>query len=178
MRRRSRCERLRSSPVGSGAGFAAVRIVRYEAEHVAIDLPGGDGYLVLSDTYAPGWLARVDGVEREILLANHTFRAVPVLAADKRVEFDYRPGTVVAGAWISGAAMLLWLTLCRLARPGGGTLRQGAEQLHEKKSTILMPLAVQIGLVVALYGFATETELWVGAADRLQPVQILREAFP
>ncbi|HJP32747.1 MAG: hypothetical protein QF689_01815 [Candidatus Latescibacteria bacterium] len=162
----------------SGAGFAAVRIVRYEAEHVAIDLPGGDGYLVLSDTYAPGWLARVDGVEREILLANHTFRAVPVLAADKRVEFDYRPGTVVAGAWISGAAMLLWLTLCRLARPGGGTLRQGAEQLHEKKSTILMPLAVQIGLVVALYGFATETELWVGAADRLQPVQILREAFP
>ncbi len=156
-----------------GTGFAPAYILRYSADHVAIELPGRDGYLVLADTQAPGWRARVDGVAREILLANHVFRAVPVAAADAQVEFDYQPRSVVVGAWISAAAAILWISLCLL-----GARARKASPVVERVGgggTGLLPLAVQVSLIIVLYGMARETELWQGAVERMQPSKVLRE---
>jgi hypothetical protein len=65
------------------------------------------GYLVLADTYYPGWRALVDGQETEILAANHAFRTVALAAGEYTVVFEYAPLSFRLGAWISLGALLL-----------------------------------------------------------------------
>ena len=168
-------DRAPARPPPSGSVFESARITRYEAEEVIIDLPGRDGYLILADTNAPGWHARVDGVERAILGANHVFRAVPVLMGDRRVEFSYQPRMVTVGAWFSGAAALLWLGLSVVASRTEVGVAGGAGET-EAEFRFLLPLALQLGLVIGLYGMAAETELWSAALDRLRPGLMLQEA--
>jgi hypothetical protein len=70
------------------------------------------GYLVLGDTYYPGWRATVDGEPVEILRANHAFRAVALEAGEHTVLFEYVPLSFRVGAWITlGAGLLLAATL-------------------------------------------------------------------
>ena len=59
------------------------------------------GYLVLTDTFYPGWRAYVDGVETPIYQANYLFRAVPLNAGDHEVRFVYRPKSFAVGAALS-----------------------------------------------------------------------------
>ena len=65
------------------------------------------GYLVLLDSYYPGWHAYVDGKEARILAANYAFRAVEVRAGKHRVEFLYRPRSFYAGLSVTGLAIAL-----------------------------------------------------------------------
>jgi uncharacterized membrane protein YfhO len=62
----------------------------------------GEGWLVLADTYYPGWAAWVDGERATVLRANGAFRAVKLEAGEHTVQFEYRPRSFVAGAVISG----------------------------------------------------------------------------
>jgi len=72
-----------------------------------------NAFLVLSDTYFPGWKAYVDGKEEKIYRANYNFRAIALRAGTHKVAFVYDPlsfkvGTVVTVLGIIGyAAMLL-----------------------------------------------------------------------
>lgn len=59
------------------------------------------GYLILSDTFYPGWKARVDGKNAEILRANFVFRAVYLDEGEHVVEFSYVPDGFQLGAKIS-----------------------------------------------------------------------------
>jgi hypothetical protein len=70
-----------------------------------------DGWLLLSDTYYPGWRARVDGRPQEIYAANSLFRAVPVAAGSHQVEFVYQPLSFWAGLAASVGGWLLILVL-------------------------------------------------------------------
>lgn len=84
-----------------------VRIARDEPEHVEIDVDlASVGLLVLTDTYAPGWQADVDGEPAEVLLADYAFRAVPVPRGVHRVTLRYRPTSVVLGGGVTLAAGL------------------------------------------------------------------------
>jgi hypothetical protein len=65
------------------------------------------GYLVLADTYYPGWRSTVDGEPVEILAANHAFRAVQLDRGEHKVVFEYAPLSFRLGAWITAAAVLL-----------------------------------------------------------------------
>jgi hypothetical protein len=67
-----------------------------------------DGYLVLSDTYYPGWRAYVDGKEKEILRANYAFRAVPLKSGQHTVLFKYDPLSFKMGHAIS---LVTWGTI-------------------------------------------------------------------
>ena len=73
------------------------------------------GYLILTDTYYPGWRAYVDGVDTPIYQANYLFRAVPLNAGDHEVRFVYRPRTFAVGAALS-LAILSALILTALFR--------------------------------------------------------------
>ena len=155
---------------GPGAGYAPARITRYEATAVEVELPGRDGFLVLADSYGSGWEARVDGQERELLKANHAFRAVPVTAEDRGVSFRYRPGSLVLGAGLSAGAALLWLL--GLWRVRGW--RWPAAQVMEVRGR--MPpvhAAVQVAVIVVLYGIARETALWAQSLERMRLLAVL-----
>ncbi len=84
----------------------------------ALDAPG---YLVLADTWYPGWQAKVDGKPVEILRANHAFRAVYLDAGGHTVEMVYRPWSFIAGMGVSGMMGAGWLVswlVGRLRRRG------------------------------------------------------------
>jgi hypothetical protein len=67
-----------------------------------------DGYLVILDTYYPGWQALVDEQPATIYPANLAFRAVPLAPGEHRVEFRYQPVTFQVGAAVTS---LTWLLL-------------------------------------------------------------------
>ncbi|HDQ70587.1 MAG TPA: hypothetical protein ENN19_00645, partial [Chloroflexi bacterium] len=97
-------------PDDSAGGGDATLVLRDAPNRVTIhaDLVSA-GYLVLADTWYPGWRARVDGVPLEILRANHAFRAVWLEAGQHTVEMVYRPASVLAGGAISLVTLLLFL---------------------------------------------------------------------
>ena len=64
------------------------------------------GFLVLRDTYYPGWIAFVDGVQTEIQRADYLFRAVYLSEGSHRVVFPFRPLSVKLGAVISLLSLL------------------------------------------------------------------------
>jgi hypothetical protein len=64
------------------------------------------GYLVLADTFYPGWLVYVDGRRVETLRANYAFRAVALGAGEHEVGFQYRPQSFVAGLASSAFALV------------------------------------------------------------------------
>lgn len=70
---------------------------------VVLDAPG---YLVLADTWYPGWRAMVDGEPAELLRANYAFRAVRLEAGEHTVEMVYRPTSVLVGGGLSLVAVI------------------------------------------------------------------------
>lgn len=94
--------------VGAPEGFAGEsRVVAERADRVSLEATlDGPGYVVLLDSYAPGWRARVDGREAPVLRANLLFRAVAVSAGTHRIDYIYRPPWMLAGLTLSAAAVL------------------------------------------------------------------------
>jgi Bacterial membrane protein YfhO len=72
--------------------------------------------MVLNDSWAAGWKASVDGVEKPVMRVNYAFRGVVVPEGKHRVVFQYRPAALFAGLWISGGTLLLliifYVTVC------------------------------------------------------------------
>jgi len=79
-----------------------VRIVdRSDPDRLVIDATlEHPGYLVVADTYYPGWRVRVDGIVSEIYPANVAFRAVYLPAGRHRVAFEFHPESMRHGGWI------------------------------------------------------------------------------
>jgi Bacterial membrane protein YfhO len=59
------------------------------------------GWLILSDTFYPGWQATIDGTSVEIQIANEAFRAIEFPAGDHTIEFQYQPRSVLIGLSVS-----------------------------------------------------------------------------
>jgi uncharacterized membrane protein YfhO len=69
-------------------------IVVDSTERIEIELkpaaPRG-AFLVLSETYYPGWRALVDGVEKKVLRTNYAFRGIRLPEGAKHVVFFFDP---------------------------------------------------------------------------------------
>ena len=67
---------------------------------LAVDTPR-PGTIVLADSFYPGWRARVDGNDVQVMAVDAMFRAVPVEAGTHQVDFNYAPQSVRIGLYIS-----------------------------------------------------------------------------
>ena len=95
-------------PLGALAEAMGMVVVEARPERVVITADAAaPALLVLTDTHYPGWRARVDGTETEIIRANGLFRAVPVPAGRHEVVFSYEPASLRRGAIVSALAALL-----------------------------------------------------------------------
>lgn len=65
------------------------------------------GYLVLTDTYYPGWKVYVDGREQEIYKANYIQRAVYLKPGKHTIEFIYFPRSFRIGLWLSFFTLII-----------------------------------------------------------------------
>lgn len=89
-----------------------LRVEHDEPEHLAFAVElASDGLVALTDTWAPGWLAEVDGAPAEVLRADYAFRAVAVPAGKHRLVLRYRPRSIVVGGLVTFAAAGLVLLL-------------------------------------------------------------------
>lgn len=94
----------------SRKGQGKVEIKSYKEQSVEIEMESeGDGFLVLSDTYYPGWKAAVDGKETKIYRANFAFRAVEVPAGKHVVKFTFEPTYWRLGLGISLSTLVVVL---------------------------------------------------------------------
>ena len=91
-----------------GGGRGDAKITGYSLNRVTIETNlDAPGWLVLADTYYPGWQAQVDGVNTAVYRANSVVRAVAVPAGRHTVTFSFRPLDFAAGALLSSLTLLL-----------------------------------------------------------------------
>jgi len=109
-------EKAPGIPMAGRGICGSARITRYEPELVEIQADAErPGWLVLTDTFYPGWRARVDGAEVEIIPANFLFRAVAIQPGRHRVVFEYRPDSFRYGAVVSLSSLAALATICLVA---------------------------------------------------------------
>ena len=87
-------------------------ITHYSPHSVVIETElQADGFLVLSDTYYPGWQVFVNGREDKIYQADYLFRAVALPRGKHTVEFEYSPLSFRTGAAVTLVAAAILLAL-------------------------------------------------------------------
>jgi Bacterial membrane protein YfhO len=90
----------------------AVRIVEERSDRVALEADlRVPAFVVLADSFDPGWRATLDGTPVPVLRANLVFRAIRVPAGRHRIEMVYRPRALVVGLAVSAVAVLFALML-------------------------------------------------------------------
>jgi hypothetical protein len=91
---------------------AAKRLGQLSAAAIQLDVTfEKPGWLLVADTYYPGWVAAVDGVPAPILHGDYAFRVVAVPAGAHTVVFDYQPSSLRLGLWLTGLGVLLAMLL-------------------------------------------------------------------
>jgi len=78
-------------------------IVNYEPLQIEIEvITNKSGYLVLSDTFYPGWIASINEIPAKILRANYFFRGIRLDEPGKyHVNFEFKPFSYKLGLYIS-----------------------------------------------------------------------------
>jgi len=118
---------LVSSPISTEAAYPRwegdLRISRLRRHETTVDLDGGEGFLVLSETHYPGWRLYDNGIRRQIRRTNYAFRGSPVMAGRRELRFVYAPRSFKLGALLTlvGLAVICAASVARLA---SGTARQ------------------------------------------------------
>jgi hypothetical protein len=98
-------------PANAAVGRAVV--TREDSRRLAIDAEApADGFLLLADTFYPGWTAQVDGTPTPIYRANHSVRGIQLPKGRHEVRFTYEAPGFAHGLQITLAALsilLLWM---------------------------------------------------------------------
>lgn len=91
-----------AAPTDRSAEAGRARILALAPDAIEVETEAAaDGYLVVTDGFAPGWWATVDGRPTPILRANVVFRAVRVAAGRHRIVMRYRPAAIPIGVGLS-----------------------------------------------------------------------------
>ncbi len=83
-------------------------IIEYSPNRVTIKATLlDDGYLVLVDTFYPGWNAYVDGKKRRVLKTDYILRSVFLEKGDHMVKFVYEPKSFTIGMIITLVSVVI-----------------------------------------------------------------------
>jgi hypothetical protein len=99
------------SLTGGASPGETVRIVEHDDPDrlvISAELQSA-GFVVIADTYYPGWKAWVDGQRTAVYPAHLLFRAVHVPAGAHTVELRYQPASFLYGLVLAAVAGLLCL---------------------------------------------------------------------
>jgi hypothetical protein len=106
------------------------RIVHDEPEDITIATNASRAcYLVMSDTYYPGWEATIDGRDAQIERANYAMRAVRIPPGRREIVMRFRPLSFELGCYGSLAGILVSLVLLAFGR---SRPRSGADRKHRE----------------------------------------------
>ncbi|OYT75724.1 MAG: hypothetical protein CFK49_01620 [Armatimonadetes bacterium JP3_11] len=106
---------------GTGAFVAGAMLewLEYRATRVALRVVNParqTAWLLMTDTWYPGWSATVNGKSVPLLQANGAFRAVPIPPGESQVEMRFLPRSFQIGALLSLMSLALLLLLSRVRR--------------------------------------------------------------
>jgi hypothetical protein len=99
------------APRAAPAGFKGwARITEERSDRLRIEAElNHDGYLLLADSYDPGWRVRVDGRSATLLRADMAFRAVALSAGRHAVDMAYRPVHALAAGLLTLVSLAVGL---------------------------------------------------------------------
>lgn len=101
----------------------ASELLSYEPTELAFraDAPA-DGWLLVTDRWAPGWRATINDQPAEILPADFIFRALPVKKGVNTIRMHYRPRTLPYTLPLSWGTLLIvgWLQIPKRRRLSPG----------------------------------------------------------
>jgi hypothetical protein len=101
------------APRAGSTGTRHAVVTRENTRELVIDAEApDDGFLLLADTYYPGWTAVVDGVPTPIYRANIAIRGIQLPRGRHEVRFVYSAPGFFRGLWVTlsaVAALLLWV---------------------------------------------------------------------
>jgi hypothetical protein len=104
-------------PTTEATRASAQRIDEDAPERLRIGLDvARPGVLVVADAFAPGWRARVDGVERPLWIANALMRGIRVAPGDRVVDLVYEPPGLRAALLTAAVATVVAVAALLLAR--------------------------------------------------------------
>jgi hypothetical protein len=113
-----------AGPAVSAASLTAAatnttaRIVSDQADSVSVEAElSRPGFLLLLDTYFPGWKATVNGQPARIYRADYNFRAVQLPAGKSTVCFSYQPASFRIGIALGAAGLLILGAMWFRSRP-------------------------------------------------------------
>jgi hypothetical protein len=99
-------------PAGEYPGSIGCEVswIEDEPDHLAFDVEAPDrAFVVLADTWFPGWKARVDDAPVALHRVNQVARGIALPAGRHRVTMRYTPEGWNATVPVTRAAMALWL---------------------------------------------------------------------
>jgi len=99
----------------NGPFKASYSVLHYDNENIRIRAStNGQGYLVLSEIFYPGWRASIDGKEIPVLCGNYLYRVIPLSEGEHEirlyfVSWPFRVGAAISLLTLIGALLfVLW----------------------------------------------------------------------
>ncbi|NLF51799.1 MAG: YfhO family protein [Leptolinea sp.] len=96
----------------TGSQVLETKIYSARKNFEVIDNPE-PGWLVISDTWYPGWKAEIDGKPTEVLRSNYVFQSVEVPAGNHRIELVYDPTSLKVGVCFAIVGILFVLGMLK-----------------------------------------------------------------
>jgi len=101
----------------------------YDDILVNIKISGSPAFLVLSDSFYPGWHAYIDGVESKIYKTNGVARGILIdKPGEHQIKFKYKPMSFYIGLTISVVSLILLLIMIILSY---NITKKNGENLNE-----------------------------------------------
>jgi uncharacterized membrane protein YfhO len=110
-----------------------ISAVKDHGNEVSIQAQTSDtAYLVLTDTYYPGWEATIDGIPAPVLRCNYAMRAVLLPPGEHHIQCIFLPQSFQVGRALSIASAVLLLGIVlfgyRLQRKSVNLQNSGSEK--------------------------------------------------